>query len=72
MYIIRYDGTRFITEEEIDKELYRTLGTHLLIGTDNPWDGGHLVASSEGIDELRPALSSIAILELDSNAKIKY
>ena len=72
MDITRYDGTRFITEEEIDKEFTGHWVLISLIGTDNPWDGGYLVASAEGRDELRPVLSSIAILEFDSNATIVY
>ena len=42
MDIIRYDGTRFITEEEIDKEFTGHWVFISLIGTDNPWDGGYL------------------------------
>ena len=72
MDITRYDGTRFITEEEIDKEFTDHWVLISMIGTDNPWDGGYLIASAEGRNELRPALSAIAILELDSQAKIKY
>ena len=72
MEITRYDGNRFITEEEIDQEFTGQWVLVSLIGTDNPWDGGYLVASAEGKDELRPALDNIGIIEFDANAKIFY
>ena len=72
MEITRYDGTRFITEEEIDREFTGQWVLVSLAGTDNPWDGGYLVASSDGLDELRPELSDIAMDEFDSNAKVYY
>jgi len=70
--IKRYDGKRFITEEEIDREF---LGKWVLVsfeGTDNPWDGGYLVASAEDRPELRWALDDIASDEFNNNAQIRY
>lgn len=72
MDITRYDGTRFITEEEIDEEFTGHWVLVSLHGADNPWDGGYLVASAEGRNELRPILGRIAALELDSKATIIY
>ena len=72
MDITRYNGIRFITEEEIDREFTGYWVLVSLEGTDNPWDGGYLVASAEGRDELRPKLSEIAICEFDSKATIFY
>ena len=72
MDIIRYDGTRFITEEEIDQEFTGQWVLVSLAGLDDHWDGGYLVASAEGRDELRPALSDIAMDEFDSDAKVYY
>ncbi|MCL2198631.1 MAG: hypothetical protein FWB80_06890 [Defluviitaleaceae bacterium] len=72
MDIIRYDGTRFITEEEVDQEFTGKWVLVSLIGTDNPWDGGYLVASADGRDELRYPLSEIAMDEFNSNAKVIY
>ena len=72
MEITRYDGTRFITEEEIDKEFTGHWVLVSLVGLDNHWDGGYLVASAEGRGELRPALSDIAMDEFDSDAKVYY
>ena len=71
MEIIRYTGTRFITEEEIDHEF---TGQWVLVRIDetNPWDGGYLVASADGRDELRPELSDIAMDEFDCKARIIY
>ena len=70
MEITRYDGTRFITEEEIDQEF---LGHWVLVATNEDVDReGFLIASAEGHDVLRPELEKIAILELNSNATIIY
>jgi len=72
MDITRYDGTRFITEEEIDREF---TGQWVLISfenLENSWHGGYLVASADGRDELRPELSDIAVLEFNRKAKIIY
>ena len=72
MDIIRYDGTRFITEEEIDREF---TGSYVLIslkGRDNPWDGGYLVAAADGDADGYSLLSDIGILEFDSQATIIY
>ena len=68
--IIRYDGTRFITEEEIDRE-YTGQWVLILIDDETAREG-YLVASAEGRDELRPKLSEIAVLEYKSMAKIIY
>lgn len=70
MNIVRYDGTRFITEEEIDSEF---TGQWVLIKIDDDVDReGYLVASAEGTGEFRPVLSDIAIDEFDSRAKVIY
>jgi len=70
MEIIRYDGTRFITEGEIDEEF---TGHWVLIATKDAVDReGYLIASAEGRDELRPELDEIGILELNSKATIIY
>jgi hypothetical protein len=71
MEITRYDGTRFITEEEIDREF---TGMYVLIRLDmeDTWSGGYLIASAEGNGAMRSLLSDIAIDELNSEAKIKY
>ncbi|MCL1884370.1 MAG: hypothetical protein FWF81_11565 [Defluviitaleaceae bacterium] len=70
MNITRYDGTRFITEEEIDREF---TGHWVLVSTKEDVDReGYLIASAEGRDELRPALEEIGILELHSEGTIIY
>ena len=72
MDITRYDGTRFITEEEIDQEF---IGYWVLVsieGLDNPWDGGYLMAVAEGNEQFYSELSDIGIDELGSNARIFY
>ena len=70
MDVIRYDGTRFITEEEIDQEF---TGHWVLVSTSDDVDReGYLIASAEGRDELRPLLVKIGILEFNSDATIIY
>jgi len=70
MEITRYDGTRYITEEEIDREF---TGYWVLISISDELDReGYLIASAEGRDELLSKLEDIAILEYDSNATIVY
>ncbi|MCL2048649.1 MAG: hypothetical protein FWG87_07955 [Defluviitaleaceae bacterium] len=70
MDIVRYNGVRFITEEEIDQEF---TGQWVLVTTDriNAHEG-YLVASAEGRDELRSALDDIGTEEYGGKAKIKY
>ncbi|MCL2224022.1 MAG: hypothetical protein FWB96_03530 [Defluviitaleaceae bacterium] len=71
MEITRYDGTRFLTEDDIDREF---TGQWVLLRTDsydNAWEG-YLVASAEGRNELRPVLSAIAISEYGGRATIIY
>ena len=72
MDIVRYDGTRFITEEEIDREF---TGHWVLIATEriNAHEG-YLIASAKDRDDrnLRTELDDIGILEFDSKAKIIY
>jgi hypothetical protein len=68
--IVRYDGTRFITEDEIDRE-YTGKWVLIRINEDTAREG-YLVASAEGKDELRPEMSAIAISEYDSQAKVIY
>ncbi|MCL1998021.1 MAG: hypothetical protein FWG65_04555 [Turicibacter sp.] len=73
MQITRYDGTRFITEEEIDREF---TDCWVLVSTEDRRDAlqrqGYLVASSPGADENFPPLSDIGMLEFDSKAMIIY
>ncbi|MCL1863610.1 MAG: hypothetical protein FWF78_08595 [Defluviitaleaceae bacterium] len=71
MDIVRYAGTRFITEEEIDREF---TGHWVLVRIDGaPYEReGYLMASAEGRDEFRSDLEDIAVMELDSKAKILY
>ncbi|MCL1997945.1 MAG: hypothetical protein FWG65_04175 [Turicibacter sp.] len=73
MQITRYDGTRFITEEEIDREF---TDYWVLVATEDAAQAlrreGMLIASVEGDDEYRQYLSDIAIDELNSNATIIY
>jgi len=70
--ITRYDGTRFITEEEIDKEF---LDHWVLITIENPNDrSGYMIASATDEGENRSLLSDIAAFELDDalDKKIIY
>jgi hypothetical protein len=70
MDITRYNGKRFITEEEIDREF---IGHWVLVSTNRDIDReGYLIASAEGRDELRPILEEIGILEFNSDATIIY
>ena len=70
--VMRYDGTRFITEEEIDNEYTGQWVLVNLDGTSNPWDGGYLVATADGIDEMRPIIDRIGIIEFRANAMVYY
>ena len=70
MDIIRYDGTRFITEEEIDREFE---GHWVLITIKNDLDReGYLVASAKGEDKNRSIIDGIGIDEYDAKATIIY
>jgi hypothetical protein len=70
MEVMRYEGTRYITEEEIDKEF---TGRYVLItfNHDNPYDG-FLLASAEDSNEGYAALSGIAVDEYNRKAIISY
>jgi len=72
MEITRYDGTRFITEEEIDREF---TGHWVLITTDqiNAHEG-YLVASAIDRSDFnfRSALEDIGLDEYKGQAKIIY
>ena len=70
MEITRYDGTRFITEEEIDIEF---TGQWVLISTDriNAHEG-YLVASAADEGDVRSEIEDIGIEEFGSRAKIIY
>lgn len=70
MDITRYNGTRFITEEEIDKEFTGQWVLVSLIGLDNSWDGGYLIAVANSNEQNYSILSSIAINEFSATAKI--
>ena len=68
--ITRYDGTRFITEEEIDQEFE---GQWVLIGIKRGLDrDGYLIASAEDHDMAYSELSDIGVLEHDAQATIVY
>ncbi|MCL2170259.1 MAG: hypothetical protein FWB74_09600 [Defluviitaleaceae bacterium] len=69
--VTRYDGTRFITEEEIDVEFE---GCYVVIEIKNDSDrDGYLIASVHGDAENSYSISSdIAMDEIDTNATIVY
>lgn len=69
--ITRYDGTRFITEEEIDEQF---TGKIVLIAVSSGLErDGYLIASADPrVKGTRSILSDIAIDELDSNATVVY
>ena len=70
MEITRYDGTRFITEEEIDQEF---AGQWVLILINNELAReGYLAASVEDNENSYAGLSDIALLEYDAKATIVY
>ncbi|MCL1997676.1 MAG: hypothetical protein FWG65_02805 [Turicibacter sp.] len=72
MELTRYDGTRFITEEEIDREF---TGKYALIsfeGSKDHWSGGYLRAVAEDSADGYSALCEISILEYEADAKIIY
>jgi len=72
MELTRYDGTRFITEEEIDKEFTGKYALVRLEHEDDIWEGGYLVAVATGNGEGRNALDDIGIFEHDAKATIIY
>jgi hypothetical protein len=72
MNITRYNGTRFISEEEIDQEFTGLWVLVNLAGLESSWDGGYLVATASCNEQTYSELSSIAINEFDANAKIFY
>jgi len=68
--ITRYDGTRFMTEEDVDREF---IGQWVLLRVNRDFDReGYLVASADGRDELRSLLSDIAVDEYNAQAKIIF
>ena len=68
--ITRYDGTRFITEEEIDREFE---GQWVLIGiTEELFSDGYLLASAEDHDMAYSELSDIGVLEYDAQATVVF
>ena len=69
--VVRYDGSRFITEEEIHSEF---TGRWVLIYTEGRPNAheGYLVASADGRDIFRPMLSDISIDEFDCKTRIIY
>ena len=71
MEIIRYNGTRFITEDDVDRDFTGQWVLIRISDESNPRNG-YLLASAEGKDELRPLLEDIGITEFDCNAKILY
>jgi len=70
MDITRYNGTRFISEEEIDQEFTGQWVLVNLAGLESSWDGGYLIATAPSNEQTYSELSSIAINEFDANAKI--
>ncbi|MCL2356369.1 MAG: hypothetical protein FWC70_04295 [Defluviitaleaceae bacterium] len=71
MGIIRYDGTRFVTEGDVDREFTGQWVLVRIHDEENPRNG-YLLASAAGRDDLRPQLEDIGITEFDSKAKILY
>lgn len=71
MSIVKYDGSRFITEEDIDREF---TGHYVLLFTGGKPNAheGFLVASGVGSEETYSELSDLSIIELNAQAKIIY
>ena len=71
MDVIRYDGVRFITEEEIDREF---TGKWVLVTTENiNAREGYLVAvAADNESKGYGLLSDLAIDEFDAKTKIIY
>ena len=72
MDLERYDGTRFITEEEIDAEF---TGFWVLVATNQiNANEGFLVAAAKDVDEpnMRMVLENIGLDEYNGCAKIFY
>ena len=74
MDIERFDGTRFITEEEIDREFTGRWVLIRLPENATTLRHGYLVASAEGSDEMRWVIEDFGRDELgfSDNATIKY
>jgi hypothetical protein len=70
MDIMRYDGTRFVMEGEIDREFRGQWVLVSLTDLDNSWDGGYLIATVTSRDTLFS--QTLAIDEFNANAKIYY
>ena len=70
MDITRYDGSRFITEEEIDRE-FTGMWALIRIADDLDRDG-YLVATGMDRAGVRSLLSDIAIVEFDAQAKVIF
>ena len=71
MDIIKYDGTRFITEEEIDNEFTEKWVLVKLVENGSFRDG-YLIASADDTPENRWALDDIGMDEYDGQATIIY
>ena len=70
MEITRYDGTRFITEEEIDQEF---TGHWVLISAENDSAySGYLLAAAGDTAELRSDLEDIGLDEYEGRARLVY
>ena len=70
MEITRYDGTRFITEEEIDQEF---TGCWVLISDEGESAySGYLLAVADGTAELRSELEDIGLDEYEGRARLIY
>ncbi|MCL1997675.1 MAG: hypothetical protein FWG65_02800 [Turicibacter sp.] len=72
MELTRYDGTRFITEEEIDKEFTGKYALITFEGLDDHWNGGYLRAVAEDSADGFSAIDDIGIFEHNSNARVVY
>ena len=72
MEVTRYDGTRFITKEEIDEEFdgYNVLVS--LKGVSDRFNEGYLIAAAKDGKGSYGILSDIAMEELEADAKIHY
>ena len=72
MDITRYDGTRYVTEEEIDQEFTGQLVLVSLANVEDTFDGGYLVAVAANNQQGYNGLSDLAFDEFNTVAKIYF
>ncbi|MCL1997666.1 MAG: hypothetical protein FWG65_02755 [Turicibacter sp.] len=72
MELTRYDGTRFITRDEIDKEFTGKYALISFAGLEERWDGGYLIAVAENSQDGFNALDDIGIFEYETYFQIMY